>query len=34
MKKLTQIGMNYRTDKAYEHGFTEIYDEYFCKFTN
>ena len=34
MKKLTQIGMKYRTDKAYEHGFTEIYDEYFCKFTN
>jgi hypothetical protein len=34
MTKLTEIGLKYRTDKAYDHQFTEAYDEYFQKYTN
>ena len=34
MNKLTEIGLKYKTDKAYEHGFTDIYYEYFKKYTN
>lgn len=34
MTKLTEIGLKYRTDKAYDHQFTEAYDEYFQRYTN
>ena len=34
MTKLTEIGLKHRTDKAYEHQFTEAYDEYFQRYTN
>jgi ubiquinone/menaquinone biosynthesis C-methylase UbiE len=31
MKKLTQLGFRYKTDKAYFHLFTEFYNDYFEK---
>ena len=34
MNKLTEIGLRHRTDKAYEHGFTDAYYEYFKEYTN
>lgn len=34
MKRLTEIGIRTKTDKAYYHWFTEVYDEYFSRFLN
>lgn len=33
MKRLTEIGIRTNTDKAYYHKYTEIYEEYFNKFS-
>lgn len=32
MKKLTEIGLKYGTDKATYHNFTDVYDSYFSKY--
>jgi hypothetical protein len=32
MKRLTEVGLKCNTDKAYGHGFTEVYDDFFSKF--
>jgi hypothetical protein len=34
VKKLTEIGIKYQTDKAYFHYFTEFYNDYFEKYAN
>lgn len=34
MKRLTELGKKYGTDKATHHTFTDIYDSYFAKFKN
>jgi hypothetical protein len=34
MKRLTELGKKYGTDKATHHTFTDIYDGYFAKFKN
>lgn len=34
MNRLTEIGFKVKTDKAYEHNFTDIYYDYFKEFTN
>ena len=34
MTRLTEIGIKHQTDKAYDHKFTEKYDEYFQRYTN
>lgn len=34
MKRLTEIGTKYNTDKATGHGFTEFYDDYVVKYAN
>jgi hypothetical protein len=34
MNRLTRIGLKHNTDKAYEHGFTDIYHAYFEQYTN
>jgi len=34
MKRLTEIGNKYNTDKATGHGFTEFYDDYVSKYIN
>lgn len=34
MNKLTQIGMNYGTDKAYWHKYTEFYEKYISNYVN
>lgn len=34
MKRLTEIGLKHNTDKAYEHSFTEVYDDFFKNYTD
>jgi hypothetical protein len=34
MGRLTEIGLKHKTDKAYEHSFTEVYEDYFTKYNN
>lgn len=34
MNKLTELGIKHNTDKAYYHGFTDVYEPYFSKYEN
>lgn len=34
MNRLTEIGIKHYTDKAYGHGFTQVYENYFSKYTS
>lgn len=34
MGRLTEIGLKHGTDKAYDHNFTDVYEDYFKKYTN
>lgn len=34
MGRLTDLGIKHGTDKAYEHNFTDVYEDYFKKYSN